>query len=117
METYFFVRGTITIKLMKDRAEIQMTPSVGFLTPFEPYQAIAFPSPETPETTETPVTLVASIPMAMLIDLPDKKTFKCDASEIAAHMPALLTIAAQQKPLKLFLDDNLKVVGFTVPAP
>jgi hypothetical protein len=57
--------------------------------------------------------------MAMLIDLPDKKTFKCDASQIAPHVPALITIATQQKPLELYLENNpkLQVVGFAFPAP
>jgi hypothetical protein len=102
-ETYF-IRGTITIRAEGDEVKIGITPCAGFLTPDKPYQAIAFP--------------VKKTRYAKLIELQDEKKFECDAKVKVEYIPALLVIAAQQKPVELRLEvAALEIVGFVFPTP
>lgn len=107
MSNTYFIRGTISIQVDGNKTTTWITPCAGFLTP-DKHKAIAFP-----------VSTSADAPVdAKLVKLSDDKQFEFEANAIKANIPALLVVAAQQKPIELRLDSSgLKVVGFVFPAP
>ena len=108
MSKTYFIRGTISVEVGGDKSTLWVTPCAGFLTP-DKKKAIAFPNSSNTSTT------------AKLIDLADGKTFECEAGEIAHHLPALISLAAQSKPIELSLNvpkpKESKVAGFIFPVP
>lgn len=101
--TKYFVRGTIAVKVNGDKTAVLIVPCTGFVTSDKPKRAIAFPVTGND---------------AKLIDLPDDKSFECDAQLIKEHIPALLTVAANQKAIEIRLAEDCKtIIGFIFPAP
>ena len=117
----YFIRGTITIRVEGDESSVTskvgVIPCEGFLTPDNPRKAIAFPVYVTESHLDHADT-------ARLIVL-NGKTCEFDADIIKEFIPALLSIAGQQKPVELRISkkDNgnsaakCKIVGFVYPAP
>lgn len=93
MSNTYFIRGTISIRVEGGASMIGITPCAGFLTPDKPQKAIAFPVSH-PKDKEGD---------AKLIKLSDDKQFECDAQDVKEYLSALLSIAAQQKPVELHL--------------
>ncbi len=130
MSITYFIRGTISVQVEGHKPTIWITPCAGFLTP-DKQKVIAFPVPS-PEDEAVD---------AKLIKWSDDKQFKfkfkfetktktktktkadadADADAIKANIPALLVIAAQQKPIELRLEESkskgLKITSFVFPAP
>ena len=108
----YFIRGTISVQVDESKSTIWFTPCAGFLTP-DKQRVIAFPVPSSKE----------DIVDAKLIKWSNDKQFKfkVEAAVIKDNISSLLTIAAQQKPIELRLDESkptgLKVTGFVFPAP
>lgn len=133
MNQIYYIRGTITIKVdcvkgEKSKATVGVVPCVGFLTPDKPQKAIAFPVTETETETEAETETDTKtkndsdqIGTALLIGLNERKACEFGAKAIKDCMPALLSIAGQQKPVELRLsregDGNLRIVGFVYSAP
>ncbi len=122
MSDKYFIRGTITVRVDGSKSYIRITPCVGFLTPDKSAKAIAFPLSPTEKN------------IARLIKLLDEKFFvckcECECCVRKNHLPALLDIAGQQKPVELHLikgeeiksteptkakEFNWKIVGFVFP--
>lgn len=124
MSKTYYIRGTITItvKVEGGKSKVGITPCAGFLSPDKPQKAIAFPLPETKNDSD-------QIGTALLIGLNKRKVCKFDAEAIKDYMPALLSIAGQQKLVELHLTKikkkakqkknkkKCKIVGFVYPAP
>jgi len=108
MSVTYFIRGTISVQAEKNISTIWITPSAGFLTP-DKQKVIAFPVLTSEEKTVD----------AKLIKRSDDEQFKfkIEADAIKTNIPSLLVVAAQQKPIELHLDHDLKLVGFVFPAP
>lgn len=119
MSKTYFIRGTIAIGVDGDnKSKIALTVSVapctGFLTPDnKPQKAIAFPD------------LYAGAAQLLVLN---EKTCEFDAKDIEVHIPALLFIAGQQKPIELHVTKieknkkgkrkpKYKITGFVYPAP
>ena len=121
MSRTYFIRGTITMRVEIGVplaiARVGVTPCVGFLTPDKEPKAIAFPITETTDGTDHKST-------ARLIDL-NGKSCEFDAELIKDSLPALLSIAGQNKLVEIRLSvegtntsaADFKVVGFVYPAP
>ncbi len=108
MKTSYMIRGTISVYVNGKQPEIWIIPSTGFLTP-DKQKVIAFPVPSSKGKTNSKAEFIGSA---------NDKQFKFKAKcHIRDNIPALLAAAAQQKPLELRLDPNLKIVGFVFPAP
>ena len=108
MSVTYFIRGTISVQAEKNISTIWITPSAGFLTT-DKQKVIAFPVLTSEEKTVD----------AKLIKRSDDEQFKfkIEADAIKTNIPSLLVVAAQQKPIELHLDHDLKLVGFVFPAP
>jgi len=104
----YFIRGTISVQVGSGKLILLVTPCAGFLTPYKK-KAIAFPYRSNLST------------KAELIDLEDGETVACVAEEMALCLPTLIALATQSKPIELSLNvstpKNIKVTGFTFPAP
>lgn len=96
---------------------IGISPCAGFLTPDAPQKGIALPSADTKKNSHPNI--------AMLVNLDDKKKLEFDADPIKGFIPALFSIAGQNKliEIRLSVEGNdtsaadFKVVGFVYPAP
>lgn len=116
MSDTYFIRGTISVQVGGGTSMLLVTPCAGFLTP-DKKKAIAFPIPS--ETSNPP----EAFTKAVLIGLKEGKTFPCKygAEGITLCLPALISLAAQSKPIELSLNvskpEEIKVAGFTYPAP
>lgn len=111
----FYIRGTISICINGNNSKIYITPCAGFLTPDKPSRAIAYPYPP-------PLHSENKIVDAKLIKLLDEKRLECDASGIEAYLPTLVAVAAQQKPVEIYLEIQdavvpAKITGFVFPVP
>ena len=110
MSNSYFIRGTISVHVDGCKSKIWITPCAGFLTP-DKQSMIAFPVPSSEDEAVD----------AKLIKWSDDKQFKfkfeAKAKAIKANIPSLLVVAAQQKPIELRLNSDLKIVGFVFPAP
>lgn len=107
MSVSYFIRGTISVQVEGDKSKIWITPSAGFLTP-DKQKAIAFPVPSSEDE---------AVCAKLKKRGPDDEQFKFEADAIKAYIPSLLVVAAQQKPIELRLDPDLKIVGFVFPVP
>jgi hypothetical protein len=110
----FFIRGTISVQVNGDKPKLWVSPCTGFLTP-DKERAIAFPVLSPKGETK------GKKGNAKLIKSSKDKQFKFRAKAIRDHIPALLAIAAQQKPIELRFEESepteLNIIGFIFPAP
>lgn len=104
----YYMRGTIKICVNegKPNLKIKMSPYAGFLTPDEPSKkAIALP-------------IKAKSHEAKLLKLVENE-FVCKAKITKDYLPALTSIAAQQKLVELYLkiskNKSPKIIGFVFP--
>jgi len=107
MSITYFIRGTISVQVEGHEPTIWITPCAGFLTP-DKQKVIAFPVPS-PED--------EAVDAKLKKRQPDDEQFKFEADAIKAYIPSLLVVAAQQKPIELRLNPDLKIVGFVFPVP
>ena len=102
----YFLRGTIIIRVLENVLTIQIAPCAGFLTPDKPHNAIAFPvDPLQGKTGD-----------AKLMKLLDDKHVELQVEALPDYIPSFLVVAAQQKPIEIRFDSDMKIVGFVFPA-
>lgn len=112
---HYFIKGTIKISVGETAPKIKLiiSPCVGYFVPDVPKDkpaiTIAFPNDCQDNATPEP---------AKLFKLTENE-LGCDASKMRNYLPALITIAAQQKPVELHLDftdqAHPKIIGFVFP--
>lgn len=102
----YFIKGTITFDICIDKTNISIKPSASFMSPEQKERAIAYP-------------VKPSEGKALLIELDENKSFKLEIEvSMKEYLPALATIACQQKQVELKLSaDGKTVVGFVFPTP
>ena len=107
----YYLRGTISVRVVRTKTTLRVTPAAGFLTPNKSPKAIAFLDTKTKLSPDK-----MKVNCALVIDLDDEKSFELDAKAIKSHMPALLAIAGQQRLVEFHFGDDLKITGFFYPA-
>ncbi len=117
MNDTYFIRGTISIQVDDNKSKIWITPCAGFLTP-DKQQVIAFPVPSPKGKTKGKTKGKAKLNES---DNDKQFRFKAKTNAIRDNIPALLVVAAQQKPIELRLEvsnhSRLVIIGFIFPAP
>lgn len=114
MSNTYFIRGTVSIQVGGGKPKIWITPCAGFLTP-DKQKVIAFPIPSPEGKTKGKAKLIKSSNDKLF-------RFKAKAKVIQDNTPALLVVAAQQKPIELRLKKftklaKIRITGFVFPAP